>query len=345
MTEPPPWPDDTSDLIFLPRFVEEIGFRALPDWTGTEATVEQQVVLLPELAWANSDQRRYGFDLLFKHTYHITRPDLNLGADVFKRRPYLWPTAQRMAEKLAKKDAPALHRLRSVRNEIIRQSCAEELPLKIRPVSGGLWKDYQSVWWNIDRPDDRFRSCMIDLEYPFVGRPSWKGNNNHWIFAPREGIDQIAARLASPNVIHSPKKESASAADVPGPVQSEAPLPEKPDEPTTERTIEKTVPAPDAPQGGEPTLAASSVAVPAEPEIIMKSGAPGAPSSMHLIEAELDRRIAALQPGEALGQTIGKVAEELVKWLNDSHKGAPRCSPKAIQNNSALTSKIRPYLS
>jgi hypothetical protein len=219
MTEPPPLPDDTSDLIFLPRFVEEIGFRALPDWTGTEATVEQKVVLLPELAWANSDQRRYGFDLLFKHTYLITRSDLNLGADVFKRRPYLWPNAQWVAEKLAKKDAPALHRLRSVRNEIIRQSCAEELTLKIRPVSGGLWKDYQSVWWNIDRPDDRFRSCMIDPEYPFVGRPTWKGNNNHWIFAPREGIDQIAARLAvSSKVIPGPAP--APAKNAPGPAQN-----------------------------------------------------------------------------------------------------------------------------
>jgi hypothetical protein len=84
MTEPPPWPDDAFDLIFLARFVEEIGRRAFADWTGTEATVEQQVVLLPELARANSDQRRYGFDLLSKYTYLITPSDLRLGADVFK---------------------------------------------------------------------------------------------------------------------------------------------------------------------------------------------------------------------------------------------------------------------
>jgi hypothetical protein len=74
MTEPPPSPDDTFDLIFLPRFEKEIARRVFPDWTGTEAMVEQQVRLLPELAAANSYDRRYATDLLFKH-----RPDLRHG--------------------------------------------------------------------------------------------------------------------------------------------------------------------------------------------------------------------------------------------------------------------------
>jgi hypothetical protein len=229
MTEPRPWPDDTSDLIFLQRFVEEIGRRAFPDWTGTEATVEQQVVLLPELAWANSHQRRHATLLLFKHRPDLTaRPNPHLGADeLFKQRPYLWSIAQRLA--LPKEAARALHRLRSVRNEIILQSRARELMLKIRRVRGGLWKDWQSVWWNVDRPEDYFRSCIINPEDPFGGRPSRVGNNDHWIFAPREGIDQIAARLAvSRSVIPSPEKESSASAigtEVPAAAVGAEPLP------------------------------------------------------------------------------------------------------------------------
>jgi hypothetical protein len=123
MTEPPRWPDDTFDLILLWRFVEDIGRRAFADSTGTEATVEQQVVLLPELAWADAYEQRYATELLLKHTDLLARPNPQLSADkLFKLRPGLWPIAQRLAEQRAKKAAPALHRLRSVRNEIIRQS-------------------------------------------------------------------------------------------------------------------------------------------------------------------------------------------------------------------------------
>jgi hypothetical protein len=226
MSEPPPWPDDTFDFIFLPRFVEEIGFRAFPDWTGTEATVEQQVVLLPELAWATPYQRRHATELLLKHTDLLARPNPHLGADeLFKKRPSLWPIAQQLAERPHREAAPALQRLRSVRNGIIRESCAAELTLKIRRVSGGQWKDFQPVWWNVDRPEDRFRSSIIDPEYPLGGRPSWMGNNDHWIFAPHEGRD-----------------EPTTANDI-------------------ERTIETPVPAAGArdaaPEGGEPTHAAS----------------------------------------------------------------------------------------
>jgi hypothetical protein len=122
---------------------------------------------------------------------------------------------------LAKKAAPAVHRLRSVRNEIIRQSRAGKLTLWICRVLGGPLKEFDPIWWNRNRPEEVFNSCSIDLEYPFGGRPSRTGNDIHWmILAPREGIDQIAARLAA-----SEKEPSASGADVPAPVPPEAPLP------------------------------------------------------------------------------------------------------------------------
>jgi hypothetical protein len=184
MTESPWWPDDIFDLIFLPRFVEKIGSRAFADWTGTEAVVEQQLALLP-IPGSDSYCRMSAADLLF-------------------------------AEHLCNEAPPALHRLRSVRDGIIRQSYVGELTLKIRHVLGGPLKDFQSIWWNIDRPHERFRSCIIDPEYPFGGRPTWMGNNDYWIFAPDEGIDQIVARLAaSPNVTHSPNEPFTSVANVP----------------------------------------------------------------------------------------------------------------------------------
>jgi hypothetical protein len=51
------------------------------------------------------------------------------------------------------------------------------------------------VWWNRDNPNELFDRYIIDPKHPFSERPSWKPNTDSWIFAPREGIDQIAARL------------------------------------------------------------------------------------------------------------------------------------------------------
>src|SRR5215510_2686349 len=195
-TEPTWWPADSYDLIFLPRFVEKIGLRVFPDWTGAEATTERKVILLPELAAANMYHRIYADNLLRKHRPDLTpSPYLDFASGSGNHKH--WPIAQQLAEHEYNKAAPALRRLRSVWDEIRRQSCAGELPLKIRRVSGGPFETFQPVWWKRDDPNELFDSCIIDPEYPFSARrPSWKGNNDHWIFAPREGIDQIVAALA-----------------------------------------------------------------------------------------------------------------------------------------------------
>jgi hypothetical protein len=97
------------------RFVNEIGVRAFPDWTGTEVTGDR----LPELAEATSYDE-------------------------------LWRLAQRWVED--DHDTPALRRLRCIKAEIIRQSYAGTLLLTVRRVSGGPFKAFQSEWWNRDKP-------------------------------------------------------------------------------------------------------------------------------------------------------------------------------------------------
>jgi hypothetical protein len=72
------------------------------------------------------------------------------------------------------------------------------------------------VWWNRDNPNEIFDRYIIDPKYPFGGRPSWKPNTDSWIFAPREGIDQIAARLtATPEA--KPQSSRTSSVDPPKP--------------------------------------------------------------------------------------------------------------------------------
>jgi hypothetical protein len=296
MTEP--WPDDTFDLIFLLRFEEEIGRRVFPDWTGTEVAVERHVVLLPELAWATPYQRRHATELLLKHTDLLARPNPHLGADeLFTKRPSLWPIAQKLA--LPKEAAPALQRLHAVRDEIVQQSRAGKLALKIRRVGGGPWKDYDPDWWNIDRPEGRFRSGIIDPEYPFDGRPSRTGNDDHWIFVPREGSDPIVARLtASPIVILSPKKESDSAADVPVPAQSEAALSTRPDEPVAAASAE----SPAVPPAGSSETAHKEETAEFPVQLKKRRGAKEQwdwDMAMEYLCGELDKRGDPLDPKEA----------------------------------------------
>jgi hypothetical protein len=315
MTEPPRWPDDTLDLIFLPRFVEKIGFRAFADWTGTEATMEQQVVLLPQMAAANCYHRKYAARLLLKYRPDIKPwPYLDFVSDLREHKD--WPIAQRLAEQLHKEAAPALHRLRSVTDEIIRQSYAGELTLKIRRVSGGPWVDYQPVWRNIDRPVDRFGSCTIDPEYPFVRRPSWMGKDDHWIFAPREGIGQVVARLAaSPNVIHSPEKEpSASAVDMPAAassIESPAVLPAG-----VIKNAQSSSAAAELAAARMPGAEAGPASVHAEVPVVLPEVNPGGrPTDRDRIVEEARRRLSAKNAKENVRPRLAPFCRDLRDWL------------------------------
>ena len=73
---------------------------------------------------------------------------------------------------------------------------------------------------------------------------------------------------------------------------------------------------------------AEEAAVAGEDEAVVRSGAPGRPTSMHLVEGELDRRVAA---GVAWPSKISG-ASDLSNWLIETHPNAPRLTPKTIKN-------------
>jgi hypothetical protein len=64
------------------------------------------------------------------------------------------------------------------------------------------------------------------------------------------------------------------------------------------------------------------------------SGAAGKPSSMHIVEAERDRRIAE---GQVWKSKVA-CAEEMARWLKSAHPQAARATAKAIENS--LRSKM-----
>lgn len=66
----------------------------------------------------------------------------------------------------------------------------------------------------------------------------------------------------------------------------------------------------------------------ASPPATIRTGAPGRPTSMHLIRAEHDRRIKA---GLALRRVIDE-ASHLAAWLSAEHPTAPQPTPKTIAN-------------
>jgi hypothetical protein len=59
-----------------------------------------------------------------------------------------------------------------------------------------------------------------------------------------------------------------------------------------------------------------------------RTGAPGRPSSMHLIRQEHERRLAA---GEAQG-AVSAEAAKLAYWFVTNHPNLPRAGRKAIEN-------------
>jgi len=74
----------------------------------------------------------------------------------------------------------------------------------------------------------------------------------------------------------------------------------------------------------------------------MKSGAPGKPNYMHLVEAEMHARAGRRE----LRPTMKEEAEHLSRWLIETHPGAPPLKPKTIGNRlGILYKRLRPALS
>jgi hypothetical protein len=65
-----------------------------------------------------------------------------------------------------------------------------------------------------------------------------------------------------------------------------------------------------------------------ETPLVHQTGAPGRPTSMHLVEAEYRARS---DRGEAK-TSIGAEAEWLAEWLQKKHPDAPQLTPKTIAN-------------
>jgi hypothetical protein len=73
-----------------------------------------------------------------------------------------------------------------------------------------------------------------------------------------------------------------------------------------------------------------------------RSGLPGRPTSIQLIDEELDRRIAALKAGQFLGPDTKKVSASLSDWRKEHHPREPAATGKTIANN--LRAKIRKHV-
>ena len=70
---------------------------------------------------------------------------------------------------------------------------------------------------------------------------------------------------------------------------------------------------------------------------LMHSGAPGRPSSMHLVIAEAKRRIAA----KKLPDLKTQFGKQLSEWLKADHPGCPPVTQKTVTNNREITSLFR----
>jgi hypothetical protein len=201
MSEPDWWPRDPHSYMFLARVVEKIGITKYDDWTGTETRTEDVAPLPATLKDATYFDRQRADILLSKHRPDLARPDFIIGTGGHEFTDEHWRIAHELAQRLHTEGRPALQRLRAVQAEIVRQSTANQLSLRIRPIAGGPWKDFEKDWWNMDKPEERFSRCRVDPNYPFSDRPSWKKDNDHWIFAAQDSLDQMLKRssVSAPN--------------------------------------------------------------------------------------------------------------------------------------------------
>jgi hypothetical protein len=192
MTEPEWWPRDPPGYVFLGRVLEKIGAGMHEDWAGTEATTD---FVLPLPADRTSYWDRQRADILLSiHRPDLGRPTFNIGTGTHEFTDEHWQIACDLAQRLHEEGLPGLTRLQAAQAETIRQSIANELILEIRPISGGPWRTFQTDWWNVDEPEKLFRRCRIDPEYPFGSRPSWKEDNDHWIFATENSLARVLKR-------------------------------------------------------------------------------------------------------------------------------------------------------
>ena len=76
-------------------------------------------------------------------------------------------------------------------------------------------------------------------------------------------------------------------------------------------------------------MAADSAAAPSIPQTVKRSGAPGHPSSMHLVKLEMKRRA---ETSEMIKTSLRQEADQLVGWLAREHPEAPQLTQKTIQN-------------
>jgi hypothetical protein len=89
-----------------------------------------------------------------------------------------------------------------------------------------------------------------------------------------------------------------------------------------------------APSPPAATAAAENPAVPP----LLRTGAPGRPTSMHLIRAEHSRRLAAKEACAS----VSAEASHLAGWLRAAHPAAPPVTPKTIENGIREAHRSRP---
>jgi hypothetical protein len=188
--EPDWWPRDPLGYIFLARVVEKIGAALHDDWTGKEATTNEMDPLPSNLKTA-TDLERQTADVLLSQS-----PIFGLLIS--------WPaTALANFRMQTGKLHVSVHesyttkgsRLRDTQEEIARRSEAGDIVLKIRSTNG-LWRDFGTNWWNIERWRTHFVRGRIDPEYPNGDRPSWnREDNHHLIFATSESIERTLKSL------------------------------------------------------------------------------------------------------------------------------------------------------
>jgi hypothetical protein len=209
------WPRDPFGHVFLARVVEKIGSALHKDWTGAEAIV---IDPLPRSRKDASQSNLIDAERLLQHYRPKLKRPAVIGSNKFSEKH--WKIAYGLAQRLR----PALDRLRATQSEIVRKNESGELDLKIRSKNGGPWRDFQTDWWGIENWRSLFDRYCIDPDYPNGDRPSWREDNEHWIFATSESVEKLLNRLAgkSPQLTEPVKPEKYKRNTTDNPLVAEA---------------------------------------------------------------------------------------------------------------------------